>query len=166
MTEINSKSEKLNEQNLEHLKRNLRGPVWQSGDAAYQNACNIWNGMIDKRPAVVVQPTGAADIIKCVNFARNNDIPLSVRGGGHNIAGTAIAKNGLMIDNSHRKGVVVNQKRGTIRIEPGANWGDADRETQLYGLAVPGGIVSHTGVAGFTLGGGFGWASRKIWSCK
>jgi len=128
---------------------------------AYDEACAIWNGMIDKRPALVVQPQGAADVIECVNFARKGNVPLSVRGGGHNIAGTAIAEGGLMIDHTPRKGVHVDTERGVIRIEPGCNWGDADRETQLHGLVVPGGIVSHTGVAGFTLGGGFGWASRK-----
>ena len=117
--------------------------------------------MIEKRPAFVVQPQGAADVIECVNFARNENLPLSVRGGGHNIAGSALVDGGLMIDNTPRKGIHVDVPRGVVRMEPGVTWGDADRETQLYGLAVPGGIISDTGVAGFTLGGGFGYASRK-----
>ncbi len=151
----------LDDKSLESLKERLRGPVSFPGDRSYEQACSIWNGMIEKRPAIVVQPTGAADVIECVNFAREGNVPISVRGGGHNIAGTAIAEGGLLIDHTPRKGVWVDRSRNIIRIEPGANWGDADRETQLYGLVVPGGIVSHTGVAGFTLGGGFGWASRK-----
>ena len=151
----------LGEETVAAFEVRLRGPLWRPGEPAYDEACAIWNGMIDKRPALVAQPMGAADVIECVNFAREGGIPLSVRGGGHNIAGTAIADGGLMIDHTPRKGVHVDTERGVIRIEPGANWGDADRETQLHGLVVPGGIVSDTGVAGFTLGGGFGWASRK-----
>lgn len=117
--------------------------------------------MIEKTPAFVVQSRGAADVIECVNFARSEQMPISVRGGGHNIAGSALVDGGLMIDNTPRKGVHVDVRQGVVRIEPGATWGDADRETQLHGLAVPGGIISDTGVAGFTLGGGFGYASRK-----
>jgi FAD/FMN-containing dehydrogenase len=139
----------------------LRRPLLYPGDAGYERACTIWNGMIDKRPALVAQPSGVADTIACVNFAREAGVPLSVRGGGHNIAGSALAEGGLMIDNTPRKGIHVNRDTGVVRIEPGCTWGDADHETQHYGLAVPGGVVTSTGVAGFTLGGGFGWASRK-----
>ena len=138
----------------------VRGPLLYPGDPAYEDARGIWNGMIDKRPALVQRPTGAADVMACVNFARDNGVLLSVRGGGHNIAGTAVADGGLMIDQSPRKGVHVDPETGITRVEPGCSWGDVDRETQLYGLAVPGGIVSTTGVAGFTLGGGFGWVTR------
>ncbi len=151
----------LGAESVAAFEARLRGPLLRPGEPAYDEACAIWNGMIDKRPALVAQPQGAADVIECVNFAREGSVPLSVRGGGHNIAGTAIAEGGLMIDHTPRKGVYVDVERGVIRVEPGCNWGDADRETQLHGLVVPGGIVSHTGVAGFTLGGGFGWASRK-----
>ncbi len=139
----------------------VRGPVLHPGEPGYEDARAIWNGMIDKRPALVQRPSGGADIIACVNFARDNDLLLSVRGGGHNIAGTAVADGGLMIDQSLRRGVHVDPKTGITRVEPGCTWGDVDRETQLHGLAVPGGIVSTTGVAGFTLGGGFGWLTRS-----
>ncbi len=139
----------------------LRGPLLRPSDAGYERARRIWNGMIDNRPALVQQPSGAADVIACVDFARDQGLPLSVRGGGHNIAGTAVAEGGLMIDHSPRKGVHVDPANGIVRVEPGCDWGDVDRETQLHGLAVPGGIVSSTGVAGFTLGGGFGWVTRS-----
>ena len=151
----------LSEETIAKFGATLRGRLLRADDQAFQDACSIWNGMIKKRPALVVQPTGAADVIECVRFAREKNLPLSVRGGGHNIAGTAIAEGGLMIDHTPRKGVHVDLGRSAIRVEPGATWGDVDRETQLHGLVVPGGVVSHTGVAELTLGGGFGWASRK-----
>ncbi len=143
------------------LAERLRGPLLKPGEEAYERARSIWNGMIDNRPALIQQPSGAADVIACVNFARDHGLPLSVRGGGHNIAGTAVADGGLMIDHSPRKGVHVDPARGIARVEPGCDWGELDRETQLHGLAVPGGLVSATGVAGFTLGGGFGWVARS-----
>ena len=139
----------------------LRGPLLHPGEESYERARSIWNGMIDHRPALIQQPSGAADVIACVDFARDNELLLSVRGGGHNIAGTAVADGGLMIDHTPRKGVHVDPASGIVRVEPGCDWGDVDRETQLHGLAVPGGVVSSTGVAGFTLGGGFGWVTRS-----
>lgn len=139
----------------------LRGPLLFPGDDRYEDSRRLWNGMIDKRPALIQRPSGAADVAACVAFARETGLPLSVRGGGHNIAGTAIAEGGLMIDQYHRKGVHVDRETGVTRVEPGCTWGDVDHETQPHGLVVPGGIVSATGVAGFTLGGGFGWVTRR-----
>jgi FAD/FMN-containing dehydrogenase len=118
--------------------------------------------MITKRPAVIARVSGSADVIACVNFARENGLPLSVRGGGHNVAGTALCDGGLMIDMSLRRGVRVDPTRRIVRVEGGGTWGDVDHETQPFGLVVPSGIVSNTGVAGFTMGGGFGWTSRKF----
>ena len=146
---------------LEAFAQRLRGPLLYPGDDRYEESRRLWNGMIDKRPALVQRPSGAADVAACVAFARDNGLPLSVRGGGHNIAGTAIAEGGLMIDQSHRKGIHVDRETGVTRVEPGCTWGDVDHETQPHGLVVPGGIVSATGVAGFTLGGGFGWVTRR-----
>lgn len=146
---------------MEALARRLRGPLCRPGEPGYEEARRIWNAMIDKRPALVARPSGAADVADCVRFAREHDLLISVRGGGHNIAGTAVCEGGLMIDLSTLRGVHVDPAQRTVRVEPGACWGDVDRETQAFGLVVPGGIVSTTGVAGFTLGGGFGWTSRK-----
>jgi FAD/FMN-containing dehydrogenase len=131
------------------------------GDAGYDEACRIWNGMIERRPALVVRPRDAADVTACINFARNGRLLLSVRGGGHNIAGTALCAGGVMLDFSTHKEVEVDPSNGRVRVQPGATWADLDGATQAFGLVVPGGIVSATGVAGFTLGGGFGWVSRR-----
>jgi FAD/FMN-containing dehydrogenase len=144
------------------LRKLLRGPLLQPADQGYDEARTIWNAMITKRPAVIARVSGSADVIACVNFARENGLPLSVRGGGHNVAGTALCDGGLMIDMSLRRGVRVDPTRRIVRVEGGATWGDVDHETQPFGLVVPSGIVSNTGVAGFTMGGGFGWTSRKF----
>ena len=146
---------------LEGLAARLRGAVLRPGDAGYDEARAVWNATIDRRPALVVRCAGAADVIDAVNFARDHGLLLSVRGGGHNIAGTAVCDGGLMIDLSPLKGIHVDPAAQTVRVQPGAAWGDVDRETQVFGLAVPSGIVSTTGVAGLTLGGGFGWLTRK-----
>src|SRR5947208_11188987 len=146
---------------IDALRATLRGPLLRPHDAGFEAACSIWNGMIARRPAVVARVSGAADVAACVNFARENALPLSIRGGGHNVAGTALCDGGLMIDMSLRRGVHVDPAHRVLRAEAGATWGDVDHEAQPVGLVVPGGIVSNTGVAGFTLGGGFGWTSRK-----
>jgi FAD/FMN-containing dehydrogenase len=151
----------LKEAGGEELKSKLRGDLLQPGDAGYDTAHAIWNGMIDKRPALIARCTGAADVIDMVNFARANNLLLAVRSGGHNIAGNALCDDGLVIDLSAMRGIHVDPQARTARAQPGINWGDLDRETQLFGLATPGGLVSTTGVAGLTLGGGFGWLSRK-----
>lgn len=148
-------------QALDNLKTSLRGTLSLPGDDGYEQARAIWNGMIDRHPRWVVRALGAADVIAAVNFARDHDLLLSVRGGGHNVAGTAVGDGGLMLDLSLMRSVHVDPLNRIARVEPGASWSDVDRESQLFGLAVPGGIVSATGVAGLTLGGGFGWLARK-----
>jgi FAD/FMN-containing dehydrogenase len=146
---------------VEELKAQLRGPVLQRGDAGYDEARKIWNGMIDKYPGLIARCTGAADVMDAVKFAQKHRLLVSVRGGGHNVAGHALCDGGLMIDLSLMKGIHVDPVARTARVQPGVCWGDLDRETQQFGLATPGGVVSDTGVAGLTLGGGFGWLSRK-----
>jgi FAD/FMN-containing dehydrogenase len=118
--------------------------------------------MIDRRPALIARCIGAADVIAAVNFAREQELLVAVRGGGHNVAGSAVCDGGLMIDLSLMRGVHVDAKARTARVQGGATWGDVDRETQLFGLATPGGVHSLTGVAGLTLGGGYGWLRRKF----
>lgn len=151
----------LEEATVEAFKSSLRGELLASGDEGYDEARAIWNGMIDKRPALIARCTGVADVIDAVNFARTNNVLVSVRGGGHNVAGKALVDGGLMIDLSLMKGIHVDPKARTARAQPGCTLGDLDRETQAFGLAAPAGIVSTTGIAGLTLGGGIGWLSRK-----
>lgn len=146
---------------LEVLVGRLRGPVLRPGDGEYEAARRIWNAAIDRYPAAIARCLGAADVKDCVDFARESGICVSVRGGGHNIAGTAICEDGLVIDLSALRTVRVDPQRRRVRVAPGATLGELDRETQAFGLVVPAGIVSTTGVAGLTLAGGFGWLTRK-----
>ncbi|HSK99935.1 MAG TPA: FAD-binding oxidoreductase [Rubrobacteraceae bacterium] len=139
----------------------LRGELLRSGDAAYDEARKVWNGMIDRRPSLIVRAASVADAINSVNFARENDLLLAVRGGGHNVAGTGTVDGGLVIDLSSMKGVTVDPERRTARVEGGVTIGELDRKTQAFGLATPMGVVSETGIAGLTLGGGLGWLRRK-----
>jgi FAD/FMN-containing dehydrogenase len=139
----------------------LRGPLLSPGDEGYDTVRKIWNAMIDKRPALIARCAGVSDVINCVNFARDNNLLVSVRGGGHNVAGNAVCDGGLMIDLSTMKGIRVDPVSRIARAEPGVTWGDYDRGTQAYGLATPGGVISTTGIAGLTLGGGVGWLVRK-----
>jgi FAD/FMN-containing dehydrogenase len=129
-------------------------------DPRYEHARMVWNGMIDRRPALIVPCRGVADVVASVRFARTNGLPLAVRGGGHNVAGFGTCDGGLVIDLSPMRHVRVEPAVRTARAGGGATWGDVDRETQLFGLAAPGGIVSTTGIAGLTLGGGQGWLRR------
>jgi len=147
---------------IDSLRAQLQGELCLPGEAGYEEARTIWNAMIDRYPQWVVRCKDANDVVAAVNFARTHDLLLSVRGGGHNVAGTAVCDGGLMIDLSPMRGISVDPFSKVARVQPGINWGDLDRETQPFGLAVPGGIVSATGVAGLTLGGGFGWLSRKF----
>lgn len=146
---------------VEAFKARLRGALLRPSDDGYDDARAIWNGMIDKRPALIVRCTGAADVVDAVNFARSHGLLLAVRGGGHNVAGNAVCDGGLMIDLSLLRGVRVDPGERKAWAQGGATWGDLDRETQAFGLAAPGGVVSTTGIAGLTLGGGFGWLRRK-----
>ena len=143
------------------LRANLRGSLLLPDDAGYDVARTLWNSMIDRRPAAIVRAAGAADVMQAVNFARQHKLLLAVRGGGHNIAGNAACDGGLMIDLSAMKSVRVDPAAKLARVEPGALLADFDRETQAFGLSTPTGINSTTGMAGLTLGGGFGWQSRK-----
>ena len=144
------------------FRQTLRGNVCLPQEAGYDEARTIWNAMIDRHPGAVVRCTGAADIVAAVRFAREHGLLLAVRGGGHNIAGNAVCEGGLLIDLSLMRSVRVDPASRTARVEPGATLGDFDKEAQAFGLATPLGINSTTGVAGLTLGGGFGWLSRKF----
>ena len=130
-------------------------------DDDYNAVRQVWNGLIDRRPALIARCTGTADVIAAVNFGRTHNLLVSVRGGGHNVAGAAICDGGLMIDLSLMKGIHVDSWRRTARAQAGVTWGDLDHETQAFGLATPGGVVSTTGIAGLTLGGGLGWLRSK-----
>jgi FAD/FMN-containing dehydrogenase len=149
-------------EDLDALRGQLRGSLCVAGDPGYDQARTLWNAMIDRRPAVVVRAQGAADVIQAVNFARTNGLLVAIKGGGHNIAGNACCDDGLMLDLSQMKSVRVDPKARIARVEPGALLSDFDKEAQAFGLATPLGINSTTGVAGLTLGGGFGWLSRKL----
>ena len=142
---------------VEKFKTGLRGALLQPGEAGYDEARKVWNGMIDKRPALIARCAGVADVIHCVNFARANNLLVAVRGGGHNLSGNAVCDGGLTIDLSRMKGVRVDPACRTARAEPGLTWGELDRETQAFGLATTGGQISTTGIAGLTLGGGWGY---------
>jgi FAD/FMN-containing dehydrogenase len=146
---------------LSELSATLKGKVVLPGDAAYDETRQIWNAMIDKRPAAIVRCSSTSDVVHAVNFARESGARLAVRGGGHNIAGSALCDDGVVIDLSPMKAATVDAGARRVTIEGGATLADLDAATQAHGLATPVGINSTTGVAGLTLGGGFGWLSRK-----
>src|SRR4029077_19591834 len=154
-------SSTLAEAVIDGFKATPRGPLSRPGEAGYDDARKVWNGMIDRRPALIARCAGAADVIAAVNFARTHHLLVSVRGGGHNVPGTAVCQGGLMIDLAGMRSVRVDPVRRTARAEGGTTWGDFDRETQAFGLATTGGSVSDTGIAGLTLGGGLGWLAGK-----
>jgi FAD/FMN-containing dehydrogenase len=147
---------------VEALRSSVRGPVLRPGEPGFDEATLLWNGLIDKSPSVVVQPTGTADVAAAVRFSREHGVPLSVRGGGHSIAGTALVDGGLTIDMSGLRGVFVDPEARIARVQAGCRLGDVDRETQLHGLAAPLGFISEVGVAGLTLGGGLGYLTRRF----
>ena len=148
-------------QSIENLKIRVKGKVILPGDPGYDTTRRIWNAMIDRRPAVIVQCTEPADVPNAVLFARDHELEISIRGAGHNIAGNAVCDNGMMIDFSGMRTVRVDVESRRAQVEPGATLNDVDRATQRHGLATPLGINSTTGIAGLTLGGGFGWLTRK-----
>lgn len=152
----------ISEEALAALQQTVRGRVATPGSPDHEQARTVWNGMIDRHPAIAVRCAGAADVRRAIQFARDNDLALAVRGGGHNIAGNAVCDGGLQIDLSLMKSVRVDPARRIARVEPGVTLGEFDREAQAFGLATPLGINSTTGVAGLTLGGGFGWLSRAL----
>jgi FAD/FMN-containing dehydrogenase len=139
----------------------FRGDVIVPDHGEYDDARAVWNGTVDRRPRLVARCRGPADVAAAVRFARRHDLEIAVRGGGHNVAGTAVCDDGIVIDLSLMRAVTVDPVACTARVEGGALWGDVDRETQRHGLATTGGIVSHTGVGGVSLGGGIGWLMRK-----
>lgn len=151
----------LSSDQIAQLKSVFRGYLITPDDSHYDYARKIWNGMFDKHPALIAQCICTADVIQAVNFARDHNLLVAVKGGGHNSAGKATCDDGIVIDLSSMRRVYVDPKKKTARVDGGALLGDVDSETQLYGLAVSAGIVSHTGVGGLALGGGFGWISRK-----
>ncbi len=146
---------------LDGLKLRVKGPVLLPGDAGYDDSRTVWNAMIDRRPALVVRCLGNADVIACVQFAREHRLLLCMKGGGHNIAGLATADGALMLDLSLMRGVWVDAKKKVARAQGGCLLADVDRETQVHGLATVLGFVSLTGAAGLTLGGGFGYLTRR-----
>jgi FAD/FMN-containing dehydrogenase len=150
------------ESTLEAFVEGLAGRAVKRDDPDYDVVRSIWNGMIDMRPSLIVRCAGPADVVRCVNLARDEGLLLSVRGGGHNIAGSSLCEDGLTIDLSTLRAVDVNPDASAVRVEPGATLGDLDAATAEHGLAVPVGINSTTGVAGLTLGGGFGWLTRRL----
>lgn len=151
----------VNQDEVVQWKAGMRGTLLQPDDAGYDTARQIWNGMVDCRPAVIARCAGAADISAAIEFAQRHGMRVAVRGGGHNIAGTAVCEGGLVIDLSALRAVRVDPEARLAWVDPGATLADFDHEAQAFGLATPLGINSTTGVAGLTLGGGFGWLSRR-----
>jgi FAD/FMN-containing dehydrogenase len=151
----------LEEATVQAFSASIRGPVLRQGDPGYDEARAIQNGMIDRYPALIARCTGAADVIAAVTFARDHGLALSVKGGGHNVAGNAVNDGGLVIDLSPMRGIHVDPQARIAHVQGGATWADLDRETQVFGLATPGGVVSTTGVAGLTLHGGMGHLRSK-----
>jgi FAD/FMN-containing dehydrogenase len=147
---------------LDHLQSTLRGDLIRPEDAEYERARRVWNGMIDRHPSVIAMCEGTADVIACVDFAATSDVPLTIRGGGHSVAGRAVGDGALLIDLSRMKAVAVDPKAKSARVGAGATLGMVDHETQAFGLAVTGGVDSRTGVAGLTLGGGVGYLARSF----
>jgi FAD/FMN-containing dehydrogenase len=143
------------------LRESLGGALLLPGDVGYDEARTTFNGMIDRRPALIARCAATGDVVKAVRFAREHGLIVSVRGGGHNVVGNAICEGGLMIDLTPMKGIRVDPATQTARAQGGVNWREFDRECQAYGLATTGGAVSSTGIAGLTLGGGFGWLGRS-----
>lgn len=151
----------ISNETIPKLRTEVKGKVLLPSNPGYNEARTIWNGMIDRKPAVIVQCANSSDVIPAIRFARENELTISILGGGHHIAGNSLSDDGLVIDFSQMKEVSVDPQKRRARVQPGATLADFDRETQKYGLATPTGINSTTGISGLTLGGGFGWLTRK-----
>ena len=152
----------LNENSIESLKKSLQGPLILPEEEGYDQSRSVWNAMIDRRPAFVVRCLGVADVIACVQFARSYNLLLCIKSGGHNIAGLATVGGAMMLDTSLMRGVWVESQRRIAHAQAGCQLGDVDRETQVHGQAGVLGFVSRTGIAGLTLGGGFGYLTRRF----
>src|SRR5438034_2673587 len=152
----------MNEDSITELKQNLRGRLIQPGDGDYDEARKVYNGMIHKKPRLIARCADVADVIRSLNSARDNDLLLSIRGGGHNAGGLGICDDGLVIDLAPIKYARVDPTAGTVTVGGGCVWGDVDHATHAFGFAVPSGIISTTGVGGLTLGGGIGHLTRKF----
>ena len=152
----------LGEATVQELRDAIHGQVLRPGEDGYLESARVWNGAYDdERPALIVRCSGAADVIAAVGFARSNDLVVAVRGGGHSIAGFSTCDGGLVIDLSQMRSVRVDPRGRRAEVGGGATWADVDHDAQAHALATTGGLVSSTGVAGFTLGGGIGWLMRK-----
>ena len=154
-------STKVSKAELEKFESSFRGNLLRPGNDGYDEARTIWNAMIDRKPAIIAQCAGVADVIQAVNFAREHELLTAIRSIGHNIAGNAICDDGLVIDLSQMRSMRIDPVAKRAHVEPGVTLGDFDFEAQAFGFVTPLGINSTTGVAGLTLGGGFGWLSRK-----
>ncbi|TML93820.1 MAG: FAD-binding oxidoreductase [Actinobacteria bacterium] len=154
-------SRSIPQESLDQLRAGLSGDVLTASDAAYDDIRQVHNGMIDKRPSLIVRCQNTADVADAVKFARDHDLEISSRGGGHNVAGRAVTEGGLMIDLQPMKGIHVDAKSRTVRAQAGLTWNEYNRATHAYGLATTGGVISTTGIAGLTLGGGLGWLMSK-----
>jgi FAD/FMN-containing dehydrogenase len=161
VTTLNGPEAKISDESLEEFRATIRGDVLTPHDAGYENVRSPYNAMHPGKPALVVCPTGTADVIGAVNFAREQELLTAVRGGGHSVAGLSSVDGGLLLDLARMNGVDVDPEARTVRVQGGALVGDMDHETQAFGLVAPNGVVSDTGVAGLTLGGGEGWVRRK-----
>jgi FAD/FMN-containing dehydrogenase len=150
----------VNELSINTLQASLRGELIQAGDEGYDAARKVYNAMIDKRPALIVRCVDVADVIAAVNFGRENNLLVSIRGGGHNAGGLGVCDDGLVIDLSLLRYTHVDPETRTVKVGGGCTWGDVDHATHAFGLAVPSGIISTTGVGGLTLGGGLGYLTR------
>jgi FAD/FMN-containing dehydrogenase len=151
----------ISTEDIDALGKKLSGSLIRAEDENYDEARQIWNGMFDKRPAVIVRCADVADVMDTVRFARDRNLLVAVRAGGHNVAGLASYDDGFVIDLSQMRAVHVDSQARTVKVEGGAQLGDIDRETQAFGLVVPTGVVSETGIGGLTLNGGVGWLRRK-----
>src|SRR4030095_1762668 len=152
----------IRDTDLQELRTAFRGQLIEPHHPAFDEARRVWNGMIDRRPALIAQCSGAADVIAAVNFASRHNLVVAVRGGGHSIPGHSVCDGALMIDLSRMRGVMVDPEQRTVRAQGGALWGDVDHESQAFGLATSGGVVSTTGIGGLTLGSGSqSWLIRK-----
>jgi len=158
---VNRSGRVIDGEKIAALRRTMQGAVLVAGDQGYEPARQVWNAMIDRRPGLIARCTAPADVQAAVRFASEQDVVLSIRGGGHNVAGNAVCDGGLMIDLSAMRGIQVDSVRRTACAEPGLTWKEFDRETLAVELATTGGTVSHTGIAGLTLGGGVGWQMAR-----